>query len=61
LPAHIDALERERETIYASFGESAVRRDGSAVVAAKSRLVALDNEIAALIQRWEELETIAGA
>jgi hypothetical protein len=31
------------------------------VVAAKSRLVALDDEIAALIQRWEELETIAGA
>jgi len=38
-----------------------VLRNGSAVVAAKSRLVALDNEIAALIQRWEELETIAGA
>jgi len=61
LPDQIDALEREREVIYASLGESAVLRDGSAVVAAKSRLVALDNEIAALIQRWEELETIAGA
>jgi len=61
LPDQIDALEREREVIYASLGESALLRDGSAVVAAKSRLVALDNEIAALIQRWEELETIAGA
>jgi ABC transport system ATP-binding/permease protein len=60
LPDQIDALEREREAIYASLGESAVLRDGSAVVAAKSRLVALDEEIAALVHRWEELETIAG-
>jgi ATP-binding cassette subfamily F protein uup len=61
LPDRIDALERERETIYASLGDSAVLRDGSAVVAAKARLAALDHEIAALIQRWEELETVAGA
>jgi ABC transport system ATP-binding/permease protein len=60
LPDQIDALERERDAIYASLGESAVLRDGSAVVAAKSRLVALDEEIAALVHRWEELETIAG-
>jgi ATP-binding cassette subfamily F protein uup len=61
LPDRIDALERERQTIYASLGDSAVLRDGSAVVTAKARLASLDDEIAALIQRWEELETVAGA
>ena len=61
LPDRIDALERERETIYASLGDSAVLRDGAAVVAAKARLAALEAEIATLIQRWEELETLAGA
>jgi ATP-binding cassette subfamily F protein uup len=59
LPDRIDALDRERETIYASLGDSAVLRDGSAVVAAKARLAALEVEIAELIQRWETLELIA--
>jgi ATP-binding cassette subfamily F protein uup len=59
LPDRIDVLERERETVYASLGDSAVLRDGSAVVAAKARLAALETEIAELIQRWEFLETIA--
>jgi ABC transport system ATP-binding/permease protein len=59
LPDRIDALERERATVYASLGDPAVLRDGSAVVAATSRLASLDAEIAELIQRWEALETIA--
>jgi ATP-binding cassette subfamily F protein uup len=59
LPDRIDALERERETIYVSLGDSAVLRDASAVIAAKARLAALEAEIAELIQRWEVLETIA--
>jgi ABC transport system ATP-binding/permease protein len=59
LPDRIDALERERDTLYASLGDPAVLRDGSVVVAARSRLAALDLEIADLILRWETLETIA--
>jgi ABC transport system ATP-binding/permease protein len=59
LPDRIDALERERETVYASLGDSAVLRDGSAVVAAKQRLAALEVEIGELMRRWEELEAIA--
>ena len=58
LPDRIDALERERETIYASLGNSAVLRDGTAVLAAKARLAAVEQEIAELIQRWETLETL---
>ena len=59
LPDRIDALERERETVYASLSDPAVLRDGSAVVAVRSCLASLEAEIAELIQRWETLETIA--
>ena len=59
LPDRIDALEREREQLYASLGDSAVLRDGGAVVAAKARLAEVEAEIPELIARWEELETIA--
>ncbi len=59
LPDRIDALERERDTIYASLGDSAVLRDGAAVTSAKARVAALDSEIAVLTDRWETLEGIA--
>jgi ATP-binding cassette subfamily F protein uup len=59
LPDRIDSLERDRAALYESLGDPAVLRDGSAVVAAKSRLAEIDSEIAELIQRWEALETIA--
>ena len=59
LPDRIDALERERTTLYASLADPAVLRDGSAVVAAQSRLAALKTELAELTERWAALETIA--
>ena len=59
LPDRIDALERERATLYASLADPAVLRDGSAVVAAQSRLTALETELTELTERWEALETIA--
>jgi hypothetical protein len=36
-----------------------VLRDGSAVVAARSRLAAVEAELTELTERWEALETIA--
>jgi len=60
LPNRIDALERERETLFASLADPTFLRDGQAVVAAKARLSALESEIPAAIERWETLETIAG-
>ncbi|HUQ83451.1 MAG TPA: ATP-binding cassette domain-containing protein, partial [Gemmatimonadaceae bacterium] len=59
LPDRIDALERERATLYLSLSDPAVLRDGSAVVAAQARLVTLEAEITVLTERWESLETIA--
>jgi ATP-binding cassette subfamily F protein uup len=59
LPERIDELEREREGLYASLADSALLRDGAAVVEASSRLAALDAEISDAMNRWEELETLA--
>ena len=59
LPDRIDALERERAALYVSLADPAVLRDGSAVVAARSRLAAVDAELTELTERWETLETIA--
>jgi ATP-binding cassette subfamily F protein uup len=59
VPDAIDALEREREAVYASLAEPALLRDGVATTAAKARLVAIESEIAARLARWEELESIA--
>jgi len=59
LPDRIDALERERAALYVSLSDPAVLRDGSAVVAARSRLVTAETEITELTERWESLETIA--
>src|SRR6185503_4002193 len=59
LPDRIDALEREREALYASLGDAGVLRDGAAVVAAKTRIAAIEAEMPELLARWETLETIA--
>ncbi len=61
LPASIDALERERDSVYASLGDPAVLRDGAAVAAAKARLEEIESEMAQRLARWEELETIAAS
>jgi ATP-binding cassette subfamily F protein uup len=59
LPDEIDACEREREGTYLSLSDPAVLRDADAVSDARARLAALEERIAALTARWEELETIA--
>ena len=61
LPDDIDARERERERTYLSLSDPALLRDGTAVSDARARLAALEQEIAALIARWEELATIEAA
>ncbi len=59
LPDRIDALERQREQLYSSLADPALLRNGAAMADAQARLAALDSEIAALVGRWEALETIA--
>ena len=59
LPDRIDALERERETIYLSLSDPVLLRDGAALALARARVATLESEIGAMTRRWEALETIA--
>jgi ATP-binding cassette subfamily F protein uup len=59
LPERIDALEREREELYASFSEATLLRDAGALAGARARLASLESEIVSATERWEALETLA--
>lgn len=61
LPAFIDALEQEKATLYEGLVDPVVLRDGTRMAATKARLSAVDNEIAAAMTRWEELERIVSS
>jgi ATP-binding cassette subfamily F protein uup len=58
LPDEIGARERDREETYLSLADPAVLRDAGAVSDARARLAALEERIAVLTARWEELATI---
>ncbi|MDX2057851.1 MAG: ATP-binding cassette domain-containing protein, partial [Gemmatimonadales bacterium] len=59
LPERIDALERERDAVFANLADPAFLRDGTAVARAKARLTEIDRTHADAVARWEELETLA--
>jgi ATP-binding cassette subfamily F protein uup len=59
LPEAIDALEQERDGLYAKLGDPTFLRDGAAVIGVRARLEALEIELSAKSTRWETLETIA--
>ena len=59
LPDRIDERERERERVYASLSDTAVFRDGAALIEAKERLDTIEVEIHEMLARWEDLETVA--
>ncbi|HUQ47140.1 MAG TPA: ATP-binding cassette domain-containing protein [Gemmatimonadaceae bacterium] len=55
----IDEREKEKKTIYEKLSDPVFLRDGAATASAKARLVAIENELTVLTERWEDLETIA--
>jgi len=59
LPARIDALDAERQRLYAVLADPAVLRDGAATTEARAALERVERESEAAIARWEALETIA--
>ena len=57
LPARIEALEAEQESLHDRLADPALYQgDGSAVAAAKGRLAELESELASAYARWESLE-----
>ena len=61
LPDRIDVLEMERTALYEKLADPLFARDGNALLQATGRLGALEKDILALTERWEQLETVAGA
>jgi len=61
LPDRIDALEQERDRLHAQLSDSVFTRDPNKLLAANTRLTAIDVEVQTLSARWETLETIAAA
>ncbi|MEO8226416.1 MAG: ATP-binding cassette domain-containing protein, partial [Gemmatimonadota bacterium] len=55
LPSRIEALENEQKSLHASLADPALYRDGSSVVSARSRLAAVERELAEAFVRWESL------
>ena len=60
LPDRIDVLEMERTALYEKLADPLFARDGNALLQATARLAALEKDILALTERWEQLETVAG-
>lgn len=57
LPAHIEALEFEHETLAARLGDPELfRQAGSELQAVQQRLAEVEQELALAYQRWEDLE-----
>ena len=59
LPDLVDAMERERDQLFASLADPVLLRDGAAVAAVRVRLAALETELRTAMARWEALELIA--
>ena len=60
LPAAIDAQERARDALFAQLADPAVLRDAVRVGAVRNDLAAIENALAALMARWEALESLEG-
>nr|MBA2626833.1 ATP-binding cassette domain-containing protein [Gemmatimonadales bacterium] len=55
LPSVIETLETEQKALHASLADPALYRDGSSVIAARTRLDAIERELAEAFVRWEAL------
>ena len=59
LPERIEKAEQAREAVLAQLADPAVLRDGMRALEAHKQLTSVDADIAALMERWEQLESIA--
>ncbi|MBI5186980.1 MAG: ATP-binding cassette domain-containing protein [Nitrospinae bacterium] len=60
LPARIEELERDRDALYENMADAAFYKSGGEQVSkATGRLEDLNQELAELFKRWEELEALS--
>jgi ATP-binding cassette subfamily F protein uup len=59
LPDRVDAMEGERDQLFASLADPALLRDAAALARVRARLAALETELRTAMARWEALESIA--
>jgi ATP-binding cassette subfamily F protein uup len=59
LPDRVDAMESERDQLFASLADPALLRDAAALAKVRARLAALETELRTAMARWEALELIA--
>jgi len=59
LPALIESLESELETLHSQLADPEFYRNQEQVVPAKKRLAELEAQHTQAYERWEHLETIA--
>jgi len=61
LPARIEQLEAEHQSLYERLSDPELyRQDGAAVTHIKARYQDIEREMALLYERWQELEEING-
>jgi ATP-binding cassette subfamily F protein uup len=61
LPGRIEELEAARHELHEAMADPTFyRKDGGEIAEAKSRLAALEQELATAYERWEALESLAG-
>jgi len=61
LPTEIDALESEQSQLAEQLGDPALYQDGAdEVEKIQARLAAIETEVLAKYERWEELDTLKG-
>ncbi len=61
LPSRIESLETEIRALHEAMADPAFyRRDSSAIVVTKTKLAALEHDLATTYERWESLEALAG-
>ena len=61
LPGRIEELEAARAELHDAMADPAFyRQDGGTIAEARARLEAIESELAAAYERWEELEGLAG-
>jgi ATP-binding cassette subfamily F protein uup len=61
LPGRIEALEEEQRRLHATLADPAFyRQEGGEVVRVRTRLEALERELAAAYERWEVLAELTG-